>query len=145
MPTGNRLRRRVDKRPRPSKPPIHKRKNSKLSSSHKWSPNLLLTALGSSFAAEPANASPDDTPKRLIQGHARFVANRMTRVAPQHVASTRCAVAKGQSPFAVIVGCPDSHVGPEIVFDQGLGESGIAVANSSRTEPQRSTDSSSAR
>jgi carbonic anhydrase len=46
----------------------------------------------------------------------------MTHVAPGHVAEARRAVAKGQTPFAIIVGCSDSRVGPEIVFDQGLGD-----------------------
>jgi carbonic anhydrase len=31
-------------------------------------------------------------------------------------------VAKGQHPIAIIVGCSDSRVAPEIVFDQGLGD-----------------------
>ncbi len=46
----------------------------------------------------------------------------MTHVAPEHVAEARRAVAKRQMPFAIIVGCSDSRVGPEIVFDQGLGD-----------------------
>lgn len=32
------------------------------------------------------------------------------------------AVATGQHPFAVILGCADSRVPPEIIFDQGLGD-----------------------
>ncbi|HLP43294.1 MAG TPA: carbonic anhydrase, partial [Fibrobacteria bacterium] len=34
----------------------------------------------------------------------------------------RSMVAKAQLPFAVIVGCADSRVPPEILFDQGLGD-----------------------
>ena len=34
----------------------------------------------------------------------------------------RQELAKGQKPFAVIVGCSDSRVPPEIIFDQGLGD-----------------------
>lgn len=37
-------------------------------------------------------------------------------------ASERASLALGQNPFAVIVGCSDSRVAPEIVFDQGLGD-----------------------
>jgi citrate synthase len=48
--------------------------------------------------------SADEALKRLIQGNARFVTGQMTYVAPEHVASARRAVAKGQTPFAVIVG-----------------------------------------
>jgi carbonic anhydrase len=83
---------------------------------------LLFAALGNSFGAEPAKVSADEALKRLIQGNARFVAGHMAHVAPEHVASARRAVAKGQTPFAVIVGCSDSRVGPEILFDQGLGD-----------------------
>ena len=83
---------------------------------------LLLAALGNSFGAEPAKVSADEALTRLIPGNVRFVAGHMTHVAPEHVASARRAVAKGQTPFAVIVGCSDSRVGPEILFDQGLGD-----------------------
>ncbi len=83
---------------------------------------FLLGALASSFAAGPSNVSPDEALKRLMQGNARFVFGHMTHVAPGHVAEARRAVAKSQMPFAIIVGCSDSRVGPEIVFDQGLGD-----------------------
>lgn len=36
--------------------------------------------------------------------------------------SRRNEVEKGQNPFAVIVGCSDSRIPPEIIFDQGLGD-----------------------
>ena len=36
--------------------------------------------------------------------------------------TTRSGLAQGQAPFAVVVGCSDSRVPPEIVFDQGLGD-----------------------
>src|SRR4029077_6996990 len=37
-------------------------------------------------------------------------------------ASRREALAKGQRPFAIVLGCADSRVPPELVFDQGLGD-----------------------
>jgi carbonic anhydrase len=46
----------------------------------------------------------------------------LTHAGPEQIAEARGAVAKGQNPFAVIVGCSDSRVGPEIVFDRGLGD-----------------------
>jgi len=55
--------------------------------------------------------------ERLSDGNRRFVANRggasVTR--PNEVAA-------GQHPFAIILGCSDSRVPAEIVFDQGLGD-----------------------
>ncbi len=38
------------------------------------------------------------------------------------VAEARSISSEGQAPFAVIVGCSDSRVSPEIVFDQGIGD-----------------------
>lgn len=34
----------------------------------------------------------------------------------------RMEIARGQVPFAVLVGCSDSRVPPELLFDTGLGE-----------------------
>src|SRR5258708_25983254 len=83
---------------------------------------FLLGALASSFAAGPSNVSPDEALKRLMQGNTRFVFGHMTHVASGQVAEARRAVAKHQMPFAIIVGCSDSRGGPDIVFDQGLGD-----------------------
>lgn|SRR5271166_3425142 len=83
---------------------------------------LLLFHLGNSFAAELSKVAPDDALKRLMRGNARFVSGHLTHAGPEEIAEARGAVAKGQKPFAVIVGCSDSRVGPEIVFDQGLGD-----------------------
>jgi carbonic anhydrase len=75
-----------------------------------------------SFASEPSQVSPEEALKRLREGNARFVAGHMTHVAPKDVASALHNLATGQTPFAVIVGCSDSRVAPEIVFDEGLGD-----------------------
>ena len=66
--------------------------------------------------------SSDKALERLIEGNARFVAGHMTHVAPEDVASALHNLATGQTPFAVVVGCSDSRVAPEIVFDEGLGD-----------------------
>ena len=58
---------------------------------------------------------------RLRAGNERFVAN--TRDADAFISHTRRAeLAAGQQPFAIILGCSDSRVPAEIVFDQGLGD-----------------------
>lgn len=56
--------------------------------------------------------------ERLLAGNARFVADRKL----EHDPLRRAELAGGQNPFAVILGCADSRVPPELVFDQGLGE-----------------------
>jgi len=57
----------------------------------------------------------------LVEGNRRFAAGVAEH--PRQDARRREEVlARGQYPFAAIVGCADSRVPPEIVFDQGLGD-----------------------
>ena len=58
---------------------------------------------------------------RLIEGNRRFVAGQQS-VEPMSTRSRREAFRETQAPFAVILGCSDSRVPVEIVFDQGLGD-----------------------
>ncbi|MGZ3332236.1 MAG: carbonic anhydrase [Gemmatimonadaceae bacterium] len=59
--------------------------------------------------------------QRLKEGNLRFAAN--VRGSDAFVSHTRRAeLAAGQQPFAIILGCSDSRVPAEIVFDQGLGD-----------------------
>lgn len=58
---------------------------------------------------------------RLREGNLRFVSNvRSVDTFLSHV--RRAELAAGQHPFAIILGCSDSRVPAEIVFDQGLGD-----------------------
>lgn len=60
-----------------------------------------------------------DALQRLVDGNRRFVEGRSS------VATAAADIARtteGQSPFAVVLGCSDSRVPVELVFDQGLGE-----------------------
>lgn len=70
--------------------------------------------------AEPAVANADEALQRLQEGNQRYVANKT--VDPNQTESRRVEVAQGQHPFATILGCVDSRVPPEIVFDRGLGD-----------------------
>jgi len=57
---------------------------------------------------------------RLQEGNRRFVANQ---AAPEPLLmAKRAALAAGQEPFAIILGCSDSRVPAELVFDQGFGD-----------------------
>jgi carbonic anhydrase len=60
-----------------------------------------------------------DALARLREGNERFVAERRSTIIGQ---ARRDELANGQQPFAVILGCSDSRVPVEIVFDQGLGD-----------------------
>lgn len=59
--------------------------------------------------------------ERLREGNARFASN-MSSSGTLISGSQRAALAEGQQPFAIILGCSDSRVPAEIVFDQGLGD-----------------------
>ncbi|HJQ54298.1 MAG TPA: carbonic anhydrase [Gemmatimonadaceae bacterium] len=59
--------------------------------------------------------------ERLREGNQRFAAN--IRGIDAFISHTkRAELASGQQPFAIILGCSDSRVPSEIVFDQGLGD-----------------------
>jgi len=59
--------------------------------------------------------------ERLLEGNARFVSSERNHDALTSERRRR-KVAVGQEPFAIILGCSDSRVPAEIVFDQGLGD-----------------------
>ncbi|MDV5143724.1 carbonic anhydrase [Streptomyces sp. SBC-4] len=56
----------------------------------------------------------------LLSGNKRFVAG--TPAHPNQDAARRTELAPGQDPFAVVLGCSDSRLAAEIIFDQGLGD-----------------------
>lgn len=79
---------------------------------------FFLPSLGT--FARPSRAQAEQALERLIAGNARFVAGELQH---DHLdAARRAEIAQSQYPTAVIVGCADSRVPPELVFDQGLGD-----------------------
>jgi carbonic anhydrase len=70
--------------------------------------------------AETPSVSAGDALTMLMDGNARYVASKAEH--PAQTADRREEVAKGQHPFAVILACADSRVGPELIFDRGLGD-----------------------
>ena len=65
--------------------------------------------------------SAQDALERLREGNRRFVSDDRVGDALTN-AKRRQALAAGQEPFAIVLGCSDSRVPAEIVFDQGLGD-----------------------
>jgi carbonic anhydrase len=64
--------------------------------------------------------NPNLALEKLKAGNQRYVSGQLVH---HHQSGTRMrAIAIGQHPFAIILGCADSRVPPEIVFDQGLGD-----------------------
>ena len=69
-------------------------------------------------AARQAAKTPDQALQRLMDGNARLLAGKTVNC---DMMAQIEATAAGQAPFAAIVGCIDSRVPPELVFDQRLG------------------------
>lgn len=66
-----------------------------------------------------AAVTPEGALEKLKEGNIRFTKKRMAdRDLPQQVLAT----SNGQYPFAVVLGCIDSRVPPELIFDQGIGD-----------------------
>ena len=59
--------------------------------------------------------------ERLREGNRRFVSGSLGEGPLSH-ALRRSELTDGQEPFAIVLGCSDSRVPAEIVFDQGLGD-----------------------
>jgi len=58
--------------------------------------------------------------KKLMGGNKRFVEGKSIR--PRQDSTIIRQLEKGQTPFATIIGCSDSRVPNEMIFDQGLGD-----------------------
>ena len=59
--------------------------------------------------------------ERLREGNRRFATDASTS-ASTGFRTRRLETAPNQEPFAVILGCADSRVAPELLFDQGIGD-----------------------
>jgi carbonic anhydrase len=70
--------------------------------------------------APHAGPTADEALARLVAGNTRFV-NGEARF-PTVKKEVLAILAKGQHPFATIIGCSDSRVPPELVFDAGFGD-----------------------
>jgi carbonic anhydrase len=94
---------------------------------------LVLSLAGSGIAQTPPTApaqhsshapgqaapSAAEVWDSLMAGNRRFVAGKpQTR----DLVSLRHKLTSGQSPKAIILSCSDSRVGPELIFDQSLGD-----------------------
>ncbi|MGH3518025.1 MAG: carbonic anhydrase [Haloechinothrix sp.] len=82
---------------------------------------LIGSATSSAVASPlPGSVDPAAAWRRLEAGNARFVEGRQRH--PHEQLAWRRRLADGQAPFACVLGCADSRVTPELVFDHGLGD-----------------------
>ena len=63
--------------------------------------------------------TPDEALSLLKDGYRRFIENRQSQ---RNLLDQVRKTSSGQFPFAVVLGCIDSRVPPEIIFDLGIGD-----------------------
>lgn len=87
----------------------------------------LGVAIAAPWGATASAAEPESHPRscreaveRLLGGNKRFVSGKLLH--PHISEQWRDRLTAGQQPFATILGCSDSRVPPEILFDQGFGD-----------------------
>jgi carbonic anhydrase len=87
-----------------------------------------------SFAAAPPTPTmtPDQALARLAAGNRRFVQGKLRH--PRRDDRRRSALAEGQAPFAAVLGCADSRVPPEVIYDEGLGNLFVTRVAGNTTE-----------
>jgi carbonic anhydrase len=75
---------------------------------------------------------PKAIAKALLEGNARFTSGDESHAA---LTDQREASAGGQHPGAMILGCADSRVPPELIFDRGIGELFVVRSAGNIAEP----------
>lgn len=75
---------------------------------------------GGSGTPRPRPTTPSEALRELAAGNARFTAGDVS--GPNRSLQRIAELAPSQAPFAAILGCADSRVPPELLFDQGFGD-----------------------
>jgi carbonic anhydrase len=100
------------------KPVLNRKLNLKIYTVNKICAFVILIL--SISLATYGQVEADSALKKLKEGNIRFV--KQKSIHPNQDVSRLKEVQSGQKPFAIIVGCSDSRVPSEIIFDQGLGD-----------------------
>lgn len=83
--------------------------------------SLLFVFITTTIIAQHDNSiTSDEALIKLLEGNKRFVEFKQNH--PHQNEARLNEVSSSQNPFAIIVGCSDSRVPPEIIFDQGIGD-----------------------
>ncbi len=80
---------------------------------------LVLPVLLSTLGYAQKKASDDEALRQLEAGNERFVTLQLKK---KNFRSERRDLVTGQQPYAIVLGCSDSRVPPELVFDESLGK-----------------------
>ncbi|MEJ3744232.1 carbonic anhydrase [Actinomycetes bacterium KLBMP 9797] len=78
------------------------------------------SAASAAATTEPTPTTPAEALRRLLAGNHRFVTGHPRH--PHQTVERLRELAAGQHPFLITLGCADSRVPPELLFDQGLGD-----------------------
>jgi carbonic anhydrase len=78
----------------------------------------MLTANQTYYSVD--NLTAEAALQELKEGNDRYVLDHMEH--PHEGAQRRIDLSIAQHPFAIILGCADSRVVPELIFDQGVGD-----------------------
>ncbi len=81
---------------------------------------ILQSSIQAAATAKPSSPTPMQALSMLMEGNHHFVKGEMQHLS--YMAEAKDKLLENQTPFAVIVGCSDSRVPPEVIFDRGLGE-----------------------
>ncbi len=87
-----------------------------------WPPPAAERPVAIHAEAKPPTARPgagEAAWNDLLEGNRRFVRGLTT---PRDVARRRAELLEAQHPVAAVLGCSDSRVPPELLFDRGLGD-----------------------
>lgn len=80
----------------------------------------LALCLGWTLMSSAQEIKPQEALQQLLEGNARYKEEKLLH--PNRSKEARLSMTGGQTPFAIILGCSDSRVSPEIIFDQGIGD-----------------------
>lgn len=85
-------------------------------------------------AVEDNDITPDQALQLLMAGNKRFTERKLESINRNY--ERLVAVAKSQKPFAAILGCADSRVPSEIIFDRGFGDLFVCRVAGNVTNPE---------
>ena len=82
---------------------------------------LIASAIIMASASEEESSITSELAlQQLMEGNLRYAEGNASP--PHQSLERRAELISGQQPFAVILGCSDSRIPPELIFDQGLGD-----------------------
>jgi carbonic anhydrase len=82
--------------------------------------------------AGKSESDPKQVAQALLAGNARFIEGQRSRI---NLVEQRESTARGQHPDVMVLGCADSRVPPELIFDRGVGDLFVVRSAGNIAEP----------